>query len=43
MGYAQGKGVFMDCLGNKYEGEFNLSMAHGHGVYTNTLGAVYDG
>ena len=43
MGYASGRGVFIDCLGNKYDGEFKLSMANGTGTYTNTLGAVYEG
>ena len=43
MGYAQGPGVFMDCLGNKFVGDFRSSMAHGRGTYTNTLGAVYEG
>lgn len=43
MGYASGHGTFIDCLGNKYEGQFRLSMANGTGNYTNTLGAVYQG
>ena len=43
MGYASGEGLFIDCLGNKYEGQFRLSMAHGKGLYTNTQGAVYEG
>lgn len=43
MGYASGKGLFIDSLGNRYEGQFRLSMAHGHGNYTNTLGAIYEG
>ena len=44
LGYAHGShGVFIDSLGNKYEGEFNQSMAHGRGTYTNTMGATYEG
>ena len=34
--------IFMN-IGNLFIGQFKLSMAHGHGSYTNTLGAVYEG
>ena len=43
MGHASGKGVLTDSLGNQYIGEFRLSMAHGQGTFTNTLGAIYEG
>ena len=29
LGYASGQGVFVDCLGNRYVGGFQMSMAHG--------------
>jgi len=29
LGYASGQGVFTDCLGNRYVGQFKMSMAHG--------------
>ena len=43
-GYAQGDaGIFIDCQGNRYEGDFMMSMAHGIGSYINTQGAIYEG
>jgi hypothetical protein len=38
LGYAHGKGTFIDQIGNLYEGDFYYSMAHGYGVFTNTEG-----
>jgi hypothetical protein len=44
LGYAHGYGKFIDRLGNIYEGNFWMSMAHGqNGVFTNTLGETYIG
>lgn len=43
MGYAHGKGKFVDPLGNVYNGEFYMSMAHGYGQYVNTEGSTYTG
>jgi len=41
LGYAQGRGKFIDSLGNVYEGEFHMSMTHGYGAYVNTMGSSY--
>jgi hypothetical protein len=43
LGYAHGRGTFIDTCGNMYEGGYYMSMKHGYGVFVNTQGQMYEG